>query len=608
MSAAASVAAAGRPFVTILRYNRPYWKEYAAGLALAAVYSLVGLALPWVLRLGVDEFAAGSMTSGRLIAYFLVLLALEAGTGVARYWQRMLMIRASRKFEYDLRNDYFQRIQAQSREFFNRTPTGEIMARATNDMTYVRDMIGPGLMGTVDMLRVPFALAMMAYLSAHLTLVALIPIPAASVVIYVLVRYMHRQSERVQDQFGVMTARVQENLAGARVVHAYGIEDREIRAFERESSKYMRESIRLSVVTSLAWPLIGVLVGASALLTIWKGGLMVIDGATVQRLGLVGGLPRLVSAPFTLGDLSGFLWAMFLLAWPLAEFGWVLTLYQRGIVGMKRVLEYLTAEPRVRCSDDAARAIERIDGAIRFENVDFAFDGRTVLHDVTFEVSPGKTLAIVGPTGSGKSSIISLMLREYDPSRGRVLLDGIDLREIPLRVLRAQTGYVPQDTFLFSDTIRANLTFGRPEATAAEIDYAAEVAQFRETVAQLPEGYDTLLGERGVNLSGGQKQRLAIARAVIRDPRILILDDALSSVDTQTEERILRRLKHVMATRTSVLISHRVSTVRHADQILVVKDGRIVERGTHESLVQQAGIYADMYERQLLEDELEERV
>jgi ATP-binding cassette subfamily B protein len=298
---------------------------------------------------------------------------------------------------------------------------------------------------------------------------------------------------------------------------------------------------------------------------------------------------------------------MFLLAWPLAEFGWVLTVYQRGIVGMKRVLEFLTAEPSVRETERTRPGLERIEGAIRFEDVDFAYDGRTILHNVTFEASPGQTIAIVGPTGSGKSSIITLLVREHDPLRGRVFIDGMDVREIPLRVLRSQIGYVPQDTFLFSDTIRANLTFGRPDAEASEIEYAADVAQFKDTAEQFPEGYDTLLGERGVNLSGGQKQRLAIARAVVRDPRILILDDALSSVDTQTEEHILRRLKHVMATRTSVIISHRVSTVRHADLILVLNNGRIVERGTHDTLVQQDGIYANMYERQLLEDELEER-
>ncbi len=605
MSRPGELALAGRPFRTVLHYNRRYWKAYLIGTLLAAVFALMNLAMPWVMQIVVDEFTNGTMTQGKLWGYFAALIVLAILVGVARYWERTVMIRASRDFEYDLRNDFFQRIQTLSQDFFHRTQTGEIMARATNDLNYVRAMIGPGVMGTVDMLRLPFTLAFMFYLSVHLTLISLVPLPFVSFVVYAFVMAMHRQSKRVQDQFGVVSARAQENLAGARVVQAYGIADRELRDFSRESRGYMSENIKLSMITSFAWPFINMMVGATILLVIWQGGNMVIGDALVHRPTWTGGL-SMETTTFTLGDLTAFLWCMFLLAWPLADFGWVLTLFQRGAVSMNRLSDYLTLSPTIDDSEVTDHGIDAVDGAIRFENVSFSYNDREALRDVNLHVEPGHTLAVVGPTGSGKSTLVSLITREYDPTKGKVLIDDFDARQIPLRVLRGSVGHVPQDTFLFSESIRENLTLGRPDASNSAIDQAVDVAQLTETVEDLPEGYETLLGERGVNLSGGQKQRLAIARAVLRDPEILILDDALSSVDTHTEEEILQRLKTVMANRTSVIISHRVSTVRHADQIVVLDGGRILERGTHDELVAHGGLYAEMYERQLLEDALEE--
>ncbi len=586
------------PFRSILRYNRPYWKEYLAGASLSAVYVLVGLAMPLVIRAVVASFEDGSMTVRRLFAYFSGLLAVAIATGFARYWERILIISASRKCEYDLRNEFFRHIQRLSQEFFHRTPTGDLMARATNDLNYIRMFIGPGIMGTIDMMRLPFTLAVMIYMSPHLTLLSLIPLPLVSLLVYGFVSFMHRQSERVQEQYSVITARTQENLAGARVVQAYGIADREIASFEKESVTYMRENMRLSYVMSFAWPMIGLTVALMILLVIWRGGMMTIEGA------------------LKLEDLTGFVVCMLILIWPLAEFGWILTLYQRGAVGMNRIDEIMAEVPAIR--DTALTDPDAVvrEGRIRFEEVSFGYphrrEGETVetptlaLHDIDFEIPSGQTVAIVGPTGSGKSTIVSLLTREHDPTAGRVAIDGRDARTIPVAALRGSMGYVPQDTFLFSDTVRANITFGRPHVTQEEIDAACEVAQFSETVAQLASGYETLLGERGVNLSGGQKQRLAIARAVICDPIILILDDALSSVDTHTEEQILQRLKRVMASRTSIIISHRISTISHADLILVIDDGRIVERGTHDELVGQGGVYTGMYERQLLEEELKQ--
>lgn len=607
MSTSGQVALAGRPFRTILRYNIRYWRAYLLGSVLAVLFSLLSLAMPLVMQIVVDDFTSESMTRPKLWGYFSALIVLAVVVGILRYFERMIMIRASRKFEYDLRNDYFDKIQTLSREFFHRTQTGEIIARATNDLNYVRALIGPGIMGTVDMLRLPFTLVFMVYLSGHLTLVSLIPLPFVSLMVYAFVMAMHRQSKRVQDQFGVVSSRAQENLAGARVVQAYGIADRELRDFSRESRRYMRENIKLSMITSFAWPIINLMVGATILVVLWQGGTMVIRESQVSRLIWDGGLVSR-TVVFSLGDLTAFLWCMLLLAWPLADFGWVLTLYQRGAVSMNRIAEHLTLTPSIRDTDETDMTIERVEGRIRFEGVSFAYDTRNALDKVDFHIEPGHTLAIVGPTGSGKSTIVSLLTREYDPTEGRVLIDEHDVRRIPLRVLRGAIGHVPQDTFLFSDTIRENMTLGRPGASDTEVAHAADVAQLHDTICALPNGYETLLGERGVNLSGGQKQRLAIARAVVRDPEILILDDALSSVDTHTEEEILRRLKRVMVNRTSVIISHRVSTVRHADQIIVMDQGRIVERGTHEQLVAQRGLYAEMYERQLLEDALEEDV
>jgi ATP-binding cassette subfamily B protein len=544
--------------------------------------------LPLLIRKIVGAFEQGWVTWPSLLAYVAIILGASMAAGTARYFERTRLIGASRICEFDLRNDYFKRLQILSQRFFHRTQTGDLMARATNDLNYVRDFIGPGVMGTVDMIRLPFTLAMMIWLSASLTLYALIPLPIVSILVYLFVRYMNRQSKIVQEMFSKVTAMVQDNLAGARVVKAFGIADREQEAFRKASVTYMHENVRLVAVMSFAWPLIGMLVGVTVLTVIWQGGKLVITNH------------------LTLADFTAFMVCMVMLAFPLAQFGWVLTLYQRGAVGMNRLAEILSEAPDIQDNDQTDPEAGVSQGHIRFDHVSFAYADTPVLHDIDVDIPAGTTLAITGPTGSGKTTLVALLTREYDPDTGRILIDGHDLRHIPLRSLRGAIGYVPQDLFIFSDTIRTNLTLGRPDASDVDIQAACEVAHFSEALEDMPSGFDTLLGERGVNLSGGQKQRLTLARALLCDPEILILDDALSSVDTHTEEGILHGLAEFMVDRTSVIISHRISTIRHADLILVVEDGRITEQGNHDSLIAANGLYARMHRRQLLESALEE--
>jgi len=576
------------PFKAFLLYTRAYARDYILGAFVGLVFILVDLTMPLVMREVVSRFESGEISWRFLGGSFAVFMLIPTISGIARYIQRMLIIRASRKFEYDLRNDYFHHIQELSQDFFHSVSTGDIMARATNDLNFVRAFAGPGVMNSLNMIRLPLTLSAMFYLSAKLTFISLIPLPFVCLIVYLFVMYMHKQTKIVQKQFSVLTGRAQENIAGGRVVRSYGIADREIRDFTKESTKYMREGLKLSIAMSMAWPIIGIIVGAVSLLVIWAGGGMVIDGK------------------MSIADLAGFIFYLVMLTWPIAEFGWVLTLYQRGAVSMTRIIEFMCREPEVKDDGNTDTTIRDFTGAISFQNVSFAYDKQIILDGLSFNVPAGKTVAIVGPTGSGKSTIVSLLIREYDPEHGTISIDGHDLKTIPLKTLRRNIGAVPQDTFLFSDTIANNLTLGLTDIDTQTMDSACEAAQFTQSLADMPDGYGTLLGERGINLSGGQKQRLAIARALVRNPRILILDDALSNVDTHTEEQILQRLKEIMRERTSVIISHRISTVNHADNILVLSDGQIVEEGTHDELVALDGLYADMYRRQLLEEEIEE--
>lgn len=587
------------PFVTLLRFNRPYAQAYFIGAIFALIIALLSIATPLIMRNILTHLESGELTYTFLYEWLGLFLAAGILAGALRFIQRMMMIGASRRFEYDLRNELFSHLLRMPAAFFRKSKTGDVMAKATSDIDVVREFIGPGVMGTADMIRIPFTLGLMIWLSPHLTGYAMLPLPFVTVIAFFFIRYMTKQSKRVQETFSEVNSAMQENLAGARVVKAYGIADREADAFSIVSEKFMQQNMRLIFVISLAIPVLGVIIGVFALILMWQGGSMVVRGE------------------LTLANLSTFILAMIMLAFPFAQLGYVLTLYQRGAVSMRRIANILSESPAIQDPADAdAQPDFDIRGSVQFDNVTFRYpveggdtgESPSAIQDMSFDVEAGSTLAIVGPTGCGKSSVLALLTRAYDPQSGAVRIDGHDIRTMRLRHLRGAIGYVPQDSFIFSATIRDNLLMAKPDATEEELWNACDIAQFSEALRRLPKGLDTMLGERGINLSGGQVQRLCLARALLRLPTILILDDALSAVDTRTEEAILRGLKSVMKERTSIVVSHRISTIRHADKIIVIEHGRITDVGTHEELAQREGVYAAMHRRQRLESQLEEGV
>ena len=579
-----------------LRPLYPYLKKYRRGFMVGTICVLllnaIAVQSPQVIRVALDYLERGGRSTGKLGFYALVLVAIALSKGIFQFLTRWIVIGISRDIEFDLRNDLFRHLEQLSFPYYQRTRTGDIMARATNDLNAVRMLLGPAIMYSANTLVFTIgALIYMFRISPKLTLYTFAPLPVASIVIQYFGHQIHERFEKIQAMFSDISARAQENFSAARVIRAYAQEGAEVRQFEAANTEYINRSLPLARLMGLLWPTLELTLGLAVVLVLWLGGREVL----LKRISV--------------GDFAAFLTYMIQLTWPVIALGWVINIFQRGTASLKRINEIMVEQPEI---TDRTAVLgsgppePEVCGAIEFRGLNFGYNGTTVLHDIHLTIPEGTSLAIVGPTGSGKTTLVNLIPRVYDAAPGTVFIDGHPIRDFPIDFLRRSIGFVPQETFLFSDTVRENIAFGVEEATDEAIRNAAEAANIAADIEGFPDKYSTMVGERGLTLSGGQKQRTAIARAIIRNPRILILDDALSSVDTHTEDKILNHLREIMRGRTTIFISHRVSTVRNADRIAVLHGGRIVELGTHDELIARDGYYTDLYNKQLLEEELAE--
>jgi ATP-binding cassette subfamily B protein len=572
----------------LLPYLKRHRRALGRGLAFLLATTALSVLAPWVLRHAIDDLTV-QVTRDKLLRYAGIMVGVVLVEGLTRYYMRMVLIGLSREIEYELRNDLFAHLARLPPRYYQSQRIGDLMSRASNDLSAVRMVLGPGIMYTANTgATFVGTVAIMSMISPLLLGLALVPLVFVSVAVRYLGRRIHDRFESVQEQLSSMTALVQENLSGARVVRAYAQERQELERFEETNREYVRRNRRLIRMFGSLYPGIQLLMGTGAVMVLWLGGRMVVNGG------------------ITLGEFVAFGTYLAMLHWPMIALGWVVNIYERGEASMGRIRQILDTTPEIR--DEDPLPVTEIRGEVEFRGLTFAYEGRPVLQDVNLKVPAGQTVAIVGPTGSGKSTLVSLIARLFEAPPGTVLVDGHDVRRLPLATLRRAIGFVPQESFLFSDTVADNVGFGLPPDVpdrAARVQSAAATAQLIADVAAFPRGFETFVGERGITLSGGQKQRTALARALATDPRILVLDDALSAVDTYTEEEILRGLRAVMRSRTTFLVSHRVSTVKDADLIVMLREGRVAEQGTHAELLARGGFYADLHRRQLLEEEME---
>jgi ATP-binding cassette subfamily B protein len=575
------------PLKRLLSYFKPYRGKLIFGIACVLGTNLARMRVPLEIKHAIDEFTTG-VTPQALLTYGGRIVLITIIQGIFLFTQRRVLINMSRNVEYDLRNDFYSHLQRLPFQFYQTNRTGDLMARATNDLSAVRMIVGPALMYSANtVFAMALILPVMSWTSWRLTLLAFLTMPLVAAATNYFSKRIHERFEKVQEYFGIVSNRAQEALAGVRVIRAYTQEKAEMESFRSINRTFVERNLGLIKLSGVFHPILSFFIGLGFIAVLWYGG------------GLV------IRETISLGEFVQFTLYLGYLVWPMIALGWVINIFQRGMASMGRMHQIMSIQPEINDSQ-ADPAVRELRGEIEFSNLSFSYNGNgnRALDDISLKIGAGKTIAFVGGVGSGKSTLMNLVARLLDAPEGQVLIDGRPIREIPLKVLRSHIGYVPQETFLFSDTIAENIAFGVEGTTELETERAATEAGLAEDKDDFPKGYQTILGERGITLSGGQKQRTAIARALIRRPKILILDDALSAVDTETEERILGHLGEIMQGRTSLIVSHRVSTVKDADLIVVLDRGRIVERGTHFELLEKGGAYAELYEKQLLEEEL----
>ena len=596
-----------RPLARLNHYFWTYKHLFIPGLLFTMISAAFQITVPMVVRQGIDSIPrfvrlynvfGGTEAQGYFYVYFgvgllifaLIIIGLTVISGVFKFLMRQTVVVASRHIEYDLRNALYDHLQKLSPRFYQEYSTGDVITRATDDIEKVRRYIGPAIMYiTRSIVMVLIAVSVMFFISPKLTLYALIPMPLLAISVFFMAHMVHSRSEALQQQYSSLTSRVQEALSGIRVLKAYTREDAEAEAFEDESDEYKDRNLSLALVEAAWRPAFLLLVGMSTIIVVWVGGRLAMEGT------------------ITIGNIAEYIIYVALMTWPVASMGFVITMVQRASASVIRLNKIFDSEPDIADTEKTDESIEQIEGAIAFRNVSFRYEeeGEQVLDDISFELPAGGTLGIVGRTGAGKSTLVEMIPRLMEPDTGRIEIDGHEVSTIPLETLRSSIGYVPQDVFLFSDTVANNIAFGVTNGHDDAIRQAAAEAELLDNVQDFPEGFETHVGERGITLSGGQKQRTSIARALIRDPDILILDDAHSAVDTATERSILQHLRQRQGEHTLVIVSHRISAVQEADLILVLERGRVVERGKHDDLVDEDGLYADLYRKQLLEEEIE---